>query len=404
MDMLAEKLDLGRARIRRKNILLKGEKNAFGEKIQSIGVRNCLDMVEESIQLNSPSLQSTGPWRRGKGIAIGGKQNAIRGRSEAEIVVHEDLTIEARYSADETGMGSETIMAQVVAEEFGISPENIRVVRGDTAITPYDLRSTSSFTTYNTGNAMRRASRNAIRQLFKLAAKTLKVKLKDLAIADGQIFLKNYPDRRIEIPDLFRPSSPFVDQSKGLFRGGGKIVGRGVFAPRPAVPWDRETGQTPRMSTWYQYNAFGVEVDVNTETGEVRVVKAVAAFDMGFPINPKMCEGQVEGGLGMGVGASILEEYIYNNGRMLNHSFGNYRIPTFNEVPLRKHVKVLFAPDPQKDGPWGAKGIGEGAMVSVGPAISNAIYDAVGIRLKDMPLNGERVLKALKEKTTREGN
>jgi carbon-monoxide dehydrogenase large subunit len=152
------------------------------------------------------------------------------------------------------------------------------------------------------------------------------------------------------------------------------------------------------MWNWFQYNACGVEVAVNTETGEIKVLKAAVAADMGFPINPKMCEGQIEGGLAMAIGASVLEEYIYQNGLMVNSSFGDYRLPTFGEIPLRENIKTAFAPDPLPDGPWGAKGIGEGTMISVAPAIANALYAAVGIRVKDLPISAERVLRLLQEK------
>jgi carbon-monoxide dehydrogenase large subunit len=145
-----------------------------------------------------------------------------------------------------------------------------------------------------------------------------------------------------------------------------------------------------------------VEIAVNTETGEIRVVNAAIAADMGFPINPKMCEGQIEGGLCMAIGASILEEYLYQDGLMINASYGDYRIPTIGEVPAREKVHSAFAPDPLPDGPWGAKGIGEGTMISVAPAIANALYASVGLRVKDLPLSAERVLRLLREKKEKE--
>jgi CO/xanthine dehydrogenase Mo-binding subunit len=190
----------------------------------------------------------------------------------------------------------------------------------------------------------------------------------------------------------------FTPQGGASLKKGTPVRGKGVFAPGPAIPWDPETGQTPKMWNWYQYNACGVEVAVNTETGEVKIFQGVVAADMGFPINPKMCEGQIEGGFGMAVGASLLEEYIYREGLMINSSYGNYRIPTFREMPLRERFKTFFASDPLPDGPYGSKGVGEGTMIAVAPAIANAIYHAVGIRLKDLPLNPERVLQALRER------
>jgi CO/xanthine dehydrogenase Mo-binding subunit len=396
MDMLAEKLGMDPVELRRKNVLRKGEKNAYGEVIQSIGVMQCLERVAEEIQLHTPPIQEPGPWRRGKGVAMAGKQNTPRGRSEAEVLVHEDATVEVRYSADEQGMGSETVMAQIAAEEFSLPIEKVRIRRGDTERTPYDTFSASSFTTYNTGNALRRACRDAIRQILEAASQKLEAKVEDLRLVDGQIMVRGSP--ALPLGDLFAPFSMFTDQGAGGFKKGSPVRGHGVFAPAPAVPWDPETGLTPRMWNWFQYNACGVEVAVNVETGEIRILRGVLAADMGFPINPKMCEGQMEGGFGMAIGATILEEYIYRNGVMINRSFGNYRIPTFRQLPPRSHLKTFFAPDPLPDGPWGAKGIGEATMITVAPAIASAVYNAVGVRLRDLPLSPERVLRALAQK------
>jgi carbon-monoxide dehydrogenase large subunit len=396
LDMLAEKLGIDPVELRRKNVLHKGEKNAYGETIESIGVMECMEKVAREIQLAEPCVQEPGPWKKGRGVAMGGKQNTPRGRSEAETLVYEDGTVEVLYSADEQGMGSETVMVQIAAEEFKIPISQVRVRRGDTAITPYDTFSASSFTTYNTGNALRMACRDAIRQVLEAAARKLEASVDDLALANGKILVKGSPT--MALADLFIPFSMFTLQGGPSLKKGTPVHGKGIFAPSPAIPWDPEIGQTPRMWNWYQYNACGVEVAVNTETGEVKILKGVVAADMGFPINPKMCEGQIEGGFGMAVGASLLEEYIYRDGLMINSSYGNYRIPTFREMPFRDRFKTLFASDPLPDGPYGSKGVGEGTMIAVAPAIANAIYNAVGIRLKDLPLSPERVLQALKEK------
>ncbi len=395
LDMLAEKLGLSPVEIRRRNVLHRGQKNAYGEVIESIGVMKCLEMVADEIKLNEPSSQEPGPWRKGKGVAMGGKQNTPRGRSEAEVLVHEDCSIEVLYSADEQGMGSETVMTQIAAEEFQVPPSQIRIKRGDTAVTPYDTFSASSFTTYNTGNALRLACQDAIRQILEAAAKRLEASRDDLTLENGQIRVKGSP--ALALGKLFEPFSMFTSQGGPSLKKGTPVRGRGIFAPSPAVPWDPETGLTPKMWNWYQYNACAVEVAVNIETGQIKILRGAVAADMGYPIHPKMCEGQIEGGFSMAIGASILEEYIYRDGLMINSSYGNYRIPTFREMPYRCQFKTFFAPDPLPDGPWGSKGIGEGTMIAVAPAISNAVYNAVGIRLRDLPMNPERVLNHLQK-------
>ncbi len=398
IDMLAESLAMNPMDLRRKNVLHKGERNAYGERIESIGVMGCLEKVAQEIRLDEPCREKPGPWRRGKGVAMGGKQNTPRGRSEAGVLVHEDGSVEVLISCDEHGMGAETVMAQITAEEFRVPIERVKVIRGDTSVTPYDTFSASSFTVYNTGNALRLACQDAKRQLFQAAAEKLETFPEDLEMENGRISVKGSPQSGVAVADLFRPFTLFADQGGPGLKKGTPVRGQGLFAPSPAVSWDKESGLTPRMWNWYQYNACGVEVSVNIETGEIKVLRGVIAADMGFPINPKMCEGQIEGGFCMAIGASILEEYIYENGLMTNASYGDYRIPTIGEVPLRKEVNALFSPDPLPDGPWGAKGVGEGTMIAVAPAIANAVYQAVGIRVKDLPLSAERILRLIQEK------
>jgi CO/xanthine dehydrogenase Mo-binding subunit len=401
MDLLAEKLGMDPVALRRKNVLRKGETNPYGEVVESIGVLGCLERVAQEIRLGDPSLQEPGSWRRGKGVAMGGKQNTPRGRSEAEVLVHDDGTIEVLYSADEQGMGSETIMTQIAAEEFRIPVERIKVRRGDTSVTPYDTFSASSFTTYNTGNALRLACQDAAQQVLKAAAQKLEAPLQDLRLENGRVFFRGSP--LLSVADLFEPFSMFTPQGGTGLKKGTPVRGRGVFAPPAAVLWDPETGRTPRMWNWFQYNACGVELAVNVETGQIRILKGVIAADMGFPMNPKMCEGQMEGGLCMAIGASVLEEFIYQGGRMINASLGDYRVPTIEEMPLRENMKTFFCADPLPDGPWGAKGIGEGTMIAVAPAIASALWNAVGIRFKDLPFSAERVLREVQKKQEIDG-
>jgi carbon-monoxide dehydrogenase large subunit len=395
MDILAERLGMSAVDIRLKNILSKGEQNAYGETIESIGAARCVEAVAEAIKIATPSVQEPGPWRRGKGLAVGGKQNTPRGRSEGMVLVHDDGSVEVRFGSDEVGMGAETIMAQIAAEEFGISVKDVRVVRGDSAMTPYDTYSASSFTTYNTGNAIRLACHDAIKAIKRAGAPLLQSSEDDLEVANGRVEIRGVPGSGLRIAELFKPFSPFQDERVVELRKGTPIIGRSVFAPRPAVAWDKKTGRTPRMWNWYQYNACGVEVAVNVETGQIKVVKAAMAADMGFPIHPKLCEGQLEGGLAMAIGTSVLEEFLYRDGVMINPSFADYRIPTVSDSLTRSNVTTLFTPDPLPDGPWGAKGIAEGAVLAVGAAIGNAVYNATGARMYDLPLSAERVLAAL---------
>jgi CO/xanthine dehydrogenase Mo-binding subunit len=403
VSRLAEALGMSPVEIRLKNMLQKGEENTYGEVVTSIGVAGCLEAVAEAIAVDVPSVQDDGPWRKGKGVAVGGKQNTPLGRSEADVLVHSDGTVEVRYGSDENGMGAATVMAQMTAEEFGMLPSLVRVTHGDTSTTPYDNYSASSRTTFNTGNAVVLACRDAIAQLKAEAARILQVEPESLELADGVFTVPGSEEKKLAIPDIFKPWSSFPSQRPWGLDAGTPVRGHGVFAPAPPVPWD-ENGRSPRLWNWYQYAACGVEVAVNTETGQIKVLKAAIANDMGNPINPSLCVGQMEGGLMMAMGFAINEEYLWDDhGVPTMTSLMDYRLPTFVDMPLSEDIKCFFAPDPLPDGPYGAKGISESGTIPVGPAIAAAVHQAVGVWPTEMPMTAERMLQLMKEKESQAG-
>jgi carbon-monoxide dehydrogenase large subunit len=398
VNLLAHELGMSPVEIRRKNILERGANNAYGETVTSIGLRTCLELVADAIKIDEPCLQESGPWIRGKGIAVGGKQNTPLGRAEAKVAVHSDGSVELRYSADENGMGSETVMAQIVAEELKIPADAVKVVRADTLLTPYDNFSASSRTTYTTGKAVLLACRDAVRQLREAAARRVGVSVDQVEVAGGKALICGSYLNEIPLQDLFEPFERMGGQQQWGLKKGSPVVGHGIFAPGPCILWD-EDGRTPRMWNWYQYNACAVEAAVNVDTGRIKVLEVYSASDMGFPINPKMCEGQIEGGVGMAIGFAVNEEYLYDEqGRVLNGEFLDYRVPTAKQMPERKNFRSLFGPDPLPEGPYGAKGLGEAMMIPVAPAIAAAVHQAVGIRPTVLPMSAERILALLKEK------
>ncbi len=177
----------------------------------------------------------------------------------------------------------------------------------------------------------------------------------------------------------------------------GEIIGKCIF-DLTGVPEDPETGQSERIVAYYSYGAQAVEVAVDVETGEVKVLKSAGCFDAGTPINPKMCEAQIEGGIAMGMGAALYEEMVLDNGLLLNPNFIDYKIAIAESLPAMENVGVFLAGVPHRDGPFGAKGLGEGVAIPYPPAISNAIYNAVGVRIKELPISSEKLLRVLKEK------
>jgi len=396
MDMIADKLGLDAVEIRRKNLLKEGDINANNEIVHSIGAGECLDKVAEYIEWDNKPKQEEEPWRRGKGLALGCKYSMATAVSVSIVKVQEDGTIEVRYSADELGQGANTVMAQITAEEFGILVERVKVVWADTAITPYSTQSLSQGTTFNTGNSTRLACQDAKRQLFEIAAEKLGVSPEDIDTREGKVYVKSAPSRSIAISDLF---------VRGYVEKGGEILGKAIWI-QPFASENLETGQVAPelarkgigLAAFYAYAAHGAEVAVNVKTREVKILKFGAAVDMGFPINPKMCEQQMEGGAGIGIGSALWEEMIVDKGKVLNPNLTDYKIPTAMNIPKLENFKTFMAPAPHKKGPYGAKGMGEVVLTPSAPAIANAIYNAVGVRIKDLPITPRKIRKALREK------
>ena len=240
---------------------------------------------------------------------------------------------------------------------------------------------------------MIRACRDAKQQLFKLAAPRLGYPAEELETSDLKIRVKGIGGSAKEIPfsDLFR------GWGKTYLTCKGEIMGIGTH--HQFIVLEDEDGQSPRMVTYYCQGSYGVEVAVNIETGEVKVLRTGGCFDVGQPINPKMCEQQIDGGTVMGIGAGLTEEIIRDHGRVINPNYADYKILTAADVPdIENFMTTVADPHPHNEGPFGAKGLGEAVVNPYCPAISNAVYDAVGVRIADLPITREKVLMALKEK------
>jgi len=397
MDIIAHELGLDPVEVRKKNLLREGNESVVGEIVHSNGARECLDQAVESIEWKKKGIELEGPWRRGKGLAVGNKYSVAPTDAAAIVKVWEDGTIEVRHSADEIGQGCNTVLAQIAAEEFKVGMDKMKVVWGDTSATPhFPHGSTSHRTTYELGKAVYLACQDAKGQLFEIAAERLGTSAEDLVTESGRVYAKSDPSLSTTIPELF---------TDGYVEKGGEILGKDIWIQRYA-PEDPETGQIDpelarqglRQAAFYGHSAQAVEVAVNITTGEVKILKACASSDMGFPINPKMCEQQMEGGLCMGLGSALWEEMVIENGRVLNPDWRDYKIPLATNMPKLADFRTHMAPSPHKDGPYGAKGTGETQMTPSAAAVGNAICDAVGVRIKDLPITRERLLKAIQEK------
>lgn len=326
--------------------------------------------------------------RRGRGLAcmwypIG--FTVAANPSSAVVKMNEDGTATLLTGTVETGQGSLTILAQIAAQELGIATEDVHVVSADTDTTPMDTGAIASRTTYVTGNATRLAAEKTKLIMFDVAAPMLGVKPSQLEAKDHKIMVKGFPQRNIHIGDVANHARLVTGEPP---------IGSASFNPH-TVALDPETGQGKPFGT-YVYATQIAEVEVDDETGEVEVLRIVASHDCGTAINPMLVEGQVEGGVSMGVGFALQEEILFNkDGVQMNPNLTNYIMPTSLDMP---EVEVDIVDNYDPSGPFGAKGVGEPTLVPTAAAIANAIYNAVGVRIYSLPATAEKVHAALKAK------
>jgi len=301
--------------------------------------------------------------------------------SAAFVKVNEDATVDVLSSTTEVGQGSSTIISQIVSEELGVPMDWVRKASPDTAFTPFDASTTSSRSTFHMGNAVKMAAADAKEQIIQIAAKLMEANPQDLEIRDGNVYVRGVPEKPF-------PIARVLSEQYGM---SGTVLGRGFYFPKSEEPAEYFS---LNMIFWL-LGAHGVEVEVDRNTGKVKVLKVYAAHDVGKAINPENCIGQIQGGIAMGLGYAISEEILFEDGSVLNPSFLDYGIPTAMDVPQMVPILVECS---HSDGPYGAKGMGETNNVQTAPAIANAIYNAIGVRIKDLPITPDKILEALSRK------
>jgi nicotinate dehydrogenase medium molybdopterin subunit len=326
--------------------------------------------------------------RRGRGIAcmwypVGFTVDA--NPSGAVVKVNEDGTAVVLTGTVETGQGALGVLGQIAAEALGSAPNDVHMISGDTDTCPMDTGAIASRTTYVTGNAIRAAAEQAAQVLFATAAPILGVEAHQLEAKDRKIQVKGFPARNAPIGEIAR---------RAHLGRGTPPIGSATWNP-PTVAMDPQTGQGKPFGT-YVYATQIAEVDVDEETGEVEVVRITASHDCGTPINPMLVEGQVEGGISMGLGFGLQEEILFDKaGRQINSNLTNYIMPTALDMP---QIETDIVENYDSTGPFGAKAVGEPSLVPTAVAITNAIYDAVGVRITSLPATSEKVLAAIKAK------
>lgn len=392
LDMIAEKMGITPFDIRKINGMKPGGTTGTGEVVSQSGLMECLEQVSINIKINENSNPSSPKKVRGKGIACGWKAPSMPNNagSSAVIKLNEDGSAHLLVSAQDIGQGSDTIMTQIAAEVLSISPDKITIKTGDTDYTPYEWQTVASRITYSAGRAVYEACKDAMDQLLELSQIKLGIYKRDLELKDGYVVSKIYPDKKVAIADLALGLT-FEDGS-GIH---GPIIGRGSFIPPNIRNADKETGLGDHPVVFWTYGVQGVEVEVDLETGQIKVLKVASCFDVGKVMNPQLLEGQVEGAILQGIGTALFEELLLQDGKVMNPSFVDYKIPTSDDMP---EMLIKFVENPEETGPFGARGVAETAMVPTAPAIANAIYNATGIRFNTMPMTAEKILAALKAK------
>ncbi|SEL79262.1 CO or xanthine dehydrogenase, Mo-binding subunit [Sphingomonas palmae] len=365
-DIIARELGQDPVEFRRRNLLRNGRPQATGTIMESAAIHEVLETVVERLEWAKPFDRGSGPVRRGRAIAIGFKASIAPTTSVAIVTVAADGSASLSISTVDMGQGSDTAMAQIVAETLGIPTEEVTVVHPDTDTTPYDMATLGSRSTFHTGNAVKRAAEDARERLARLAE-----------------------EAGMPAQDSYAPAEVF---RKRYGMQAGTVTGTGSYIPEYRSP--DEDGQSPKVTPYWMIGATGVELEVDTETGHVHVTRMVNAVDCGTPLNPKIVEAQISGAAIMQFGFTMSEEMHFDAGQVTNASFADYKIPGIHDIPPLMDEYIVDAV--QSGGPFGAKGVGESATFGVSPSIAGAIEDAVGVRLTELPLTPEKVLRAIR--------
>lgn len=387
IDEAAHELGIDPLEIARMNAVEPGYVSPHGNRVTSCELKQCIDQAEKMIEWEKKRAEKRP--NTGLGLActvhVSGKRHfGDYDGGSATIKINEDGKALILCGEGEVGQGAATAMCQIAAEELGIPMEDVEISQADTDLTTYCLGAFGSRVTYVGGNAVRDAASKVKQQILEMASEMLEASVEDLVIEDGKVHVKGAEMKSFTISDVAR--------ARLFRRGGSPIVASGSFDADSVLPDATRYGNE---SGAYNFGCQAAHVEVDRETGQIKVLKYVAASDCGTVINPIGAEGQVEGSVAQGLGYALIEGLRVEEGRPINPNFSDYRIPSMRDMPPLAHA---FASSYEPTGPFGAKGLGELGMDPTAAVISNAIFDAVGVRIKTLPITPEKVLKALQEK------
>jgi len=389
MDRIARYLEMDPLELRHKNLVKEGDRFVTGENLVAVGISECLDQVAAGIGWRGIEEQAVrpadSPLRRGKGLAVIMKSTTTPTASAASVRLNGDGSVMLMTSSTEIGQGVRTVLAQIVADRLGIPVESVTVSAPDTDVTPYDKSTSSSRTTFHMGNAALRAAEEVREQLLEAGAKALEADKEDLELHAAGVRVRGVPERSLTVPQLLK-----VKYGDAV----GSVFGSCNFQMKGGL--DPKTGKGKAAAFWF-FSACGAEVEVDVETGKVRVLNVSTSVDVGKAINPRQCSLQNEGSMLEGLGAAVFEEIVFDQGQPINGTLTEYMLPSMEDHPEKFQSFLVETPHP--DGPFGAKGVGEAAIPAVAPAIGNAVANALGgVNITELPLRPDRILAAIQNK------
>ena len=387
MDDIARRVGMDPLELRLQHLVKEGDVFVTGEKLVSVGVTDCLKRTADALGWKGKEEQAPavpeGNRVRGNGLAVAIKSTTTPTTSSANVRLNADGSAVLLTSSVDMGQGALTSLAQIVADELGLPFEKVTVSSPDTDMTPYDKSTSSSRTTFHMGQAAQKAAREIRNQLLDVTARALEARVEDLELKDGAVCVRGVPEKRLSITEIFKAR---FGSSVGSMFGGHCFKTEGGLNPK--------TGKGKAAAFWF-FSACGAEVEVDIQTGKVRVLRAVTAVDAGKAIHPRQCDLQNEGSMLSGLGSALFEEMVYDNGQPINSNFLEYMLPSMEDQPLDFTSFIVETPHP--DGPYGAKGVGEAGLPPMAPAIGNAIANALGgVRIRDLPMKPDKIVAALR--------
>lgn len=396
LAMLAEMIGMDPVEVHLRNAIKRGETSCHGWYMGSCGLIECLEKSRDAIGWQEKHGRQLGPPTRKRGVGIGSGIHVTANRQIADwdgstvfLKVNFDGRVILTTGESDIGQGSNTVMAQICAEALGVPINHVTVNMPDTDTAPLSFGSVASRVTILAGNAIVRASREAREKLLSVAAETLNVSAEHLTIEEGFICRVGDSGRVMPLADAARMA---------MFRAGGEgIFIKATYDP-PTTMADKET-YYGNVAPAYSFAAMAAEVEVDTETGQVLLLDSFVADDCGRALNPRAVEGQVHGATVQGIGWALYEQFEFQDGRLVNGNFADYTMATADATPA---LRATIVESMEPNGPYGAKGASETAIVPIAGAIANAVYDAVGIRINSLPITPQKVLTALREKAQRE--